>query len=106
MSRNHIVIDIVTGQQTVVPYTPQEEAQADLDKAADDLAQAPIIAASQRKADFKADPNYQTMLTQLKAATPGQVSAYITNNVIDLPSARAMLIKLALIVAVLANGNS
>jgi hypothetical protein len=59
-----------------------------------------------RKTAFKADPNYQTMLAQLKSATPAQVSTYITNNVTDLASARAMLIKLALIVAVLANGNS
>lgn len=66
---------------------------------------APGLATAKRISDFKADANYQTLLTQLKAATPAQVSSYITNQVTDLPSARAMLIKMALVLALVANGS-
>lgn len=96
---------MIPGSQETVPYTVEEEAQADLDKAADDAAQIPIVAATQRKATFKSDANYQTMLAQLKQATPAQVQTYITNNVTDLASARAMLVKFALVLALVANGS-
>ncbi len=65
----------------------------------------PDTSAADRRAAFKADANYQTMLAQLKAATPAQVQSYINSSVTDLPSARAMLIKLALVVALVANGS-
>lgn len=65
----------------------------------------PDTSAQTRRAAFLADANYQALLAQLKAATPAQVSTYITTNVTDLPSARAMLIKMALILALVANGS-
>lgn len=70
-------------------------------------AHDPNISSSQgsRYAAFKADVNYQALLAQLKAATPAQVQSYITTNVTDLPSARAMLIKIALVLALVANGS-
>lgn len=74
--------------------------QADID-----AVFAPAVAAQARVTAFKADANYVAMLAALKVATPAQVSTYITTNVTDLPSARAMLIKLALIVALVANGS-
>lgn len=77
-----------------------QPTQADID-----AIYAPGIAAQTRKDAFKADANYQTMLAQLKQATPAQVATYITNNVTDLASARAMLVKLALVLALVANGN-
>lgn len=39
MSRSRTVIDVVTGEQSVVPYTPEEEAEADA--AAEAAANAP-----------------------------------------------------------------
>lgn len=96
---------VVPGSQSVVLFSAQEEAQADIDKTADDAAQVPIVAAQTRKDAFKADANYQALLAQLKQATPAQVQTYITNNVTDLASARAMLVKFALVLALVANGG-
>lgn len=79
---------------------PTPPVQADID-----AIYAPGIAAQARNSAFKTDANYQALLAQLKAATPAQVSTYITQNVTDLPSARAMLIKMALILALVANGS-
>jgi len=65
----------------------------------------PDTSARDRVAAFKADASYQALLNQLKSATPAQVQSYITSNVTDLASARAMLIKIALVLALVANGN-
>jgi hypothetical protein len=56
-----------------------------------------------RAANFLADPNRQALITQLQTATPAQITAFITNNVTDLASARAMLVKFALVLALVAN---
>lgn len=100
MARNHIVTDVSTGLQTVVPYTPQEEADADTQKAADDLAQAPIIAETQRKAGLSADANVLALLTQAKTASNAQIDTWLTNNVTTLAQARTVLGALVKFVAV------
>lgn len=65
MARNRIVIDLVTGKQSVVRYTPEEEAQADLDKAVDDAAQTPIIADQQRIAAIRANARTAAIVNAL-----------------------------------------
>lgn len=60
------------------------------------------VAAAQRIAAFQADTNRQAMLAALTSATPAQVQTYINNNFTDLPSAKVMLYKIALILATLA----
>lgn len=82
-------------------WTPQIVAAW---KATHPFIPAPAPTSDQiRFAAFQADANRQAILAALLAATPAQVSSYITTNVTDLPSARAMLIKLALVLATLAN---
>lgn len=66
MARTHIVVDLKTGQQSVVPYTTEEEAQADLDKAADDAAQAPLIIQQQRIAAVKLNARRQALVTAIQ----------------------------------------
>lgn len=48
-----------------------------------------------------ADADRQALLSAIRTATPGQIKTYIQNNVTDMPSARLMLIRLTLLVAVL-----
>ncbi len=69
MTRTHTVVDLATGQQTEVPYTPQEEIDADAAKAAYDLAQAPIITAQQRAAAFLADKDLGDFRALIASAT-------------------------------------
>lgn len=78
---------IVAAWQTAHPYV-----------APDPVA----VAAAQRIAAFQSDTNRQAMLAALTSATPAQVQTYINNNVTDLPSAKVMLYKIALILATLA----
>jgi hypothetical protein len=52
-----------------------------------------------RVTQFDSDAERRDFIMQIMNATPEQIKTYITNNVTDLPSARAMLIKLALLVA-------
>lgn len=84
----------------LVDYTGAVPVQADVD-----AFFAPALAVAARTQAFQADAGYQTLLAQLRAATPAQVTNYINTNVVDLPTARTMLAKLALIVALLANGG-
>lgn len=68
------------------------------------IAPDPVqIANQQRQTAFQADNNRQAMITALTSATPAQLQTYINNNVTDLPSARLMLYRLALVVATLAS---
>lgn len=64
MARTHIVID-ATGTITTVPYTPQEEADADAQKAADDLAQAPMIAQQQKVSAIRINARRQALLNAI-----------------------------------------
>lgn len=43
MPREHASIDSVTGEQTLVPYTPEEEAAADAEQAAWEAEQAAYV---------------------------------------------------------------
>lgn len=77
MSRNHIVTDLQTGQQTTVPYTAQEEADADAAKTADDAAQAPLIVAAERRSNLTNDATLRQFVQTLKGFhTPIDVQAY------------------------------
>lgn len=100
MTRTRTVIDATTGDQTTVPYTPQEETDADAAKAADDLVQAPIIANQQRRVGLSADPNFTALMTQAASSTNAQIDTWLTNNVTTLPQARTVLGALIKIVAV------
>lgn len=83
----------------IVPMTAAEEAQADADAAARDLA----LAADQARraelaaidADIGADPLFQKLMT----ATPAEIRAWMTANVTNLATAIPVLSKMAVILA-------
>lgn len=54
-----------------------------------------------REEAFVNDPDRAILVERLRNATPAQIKTYITNNVTNLAQAREMLIKLALVVAIL-----
>lgn len=66
MARTHIVVDVTTGQLTSVPYTAAEEAQADIDKAADDAVQAPLILQQQRTNAVKLNARRQALVAAIQ----------------------------------------
>lgn len=52
-----------------------------------------------RTANFYADSQRAVLLERLQNATPQQIETYITQNVTDLASARAMLVRVAKVLA-------
>lgn len=78
MARNHIVTDVTTGLTTVVPYTAQEEIDADAAKAADDLAQAPIIAEQVRRAALKGNARAVVLINALTTKDDVALNAAVT----------------------------
>lgn len=61
---------------------------------------APPPTAKKIRADaFKADIDRKALINAIKNATPAQIKTYINNNVTDLASARTMLYRLTLLVA-------
>lgn len=56
-----------------------------------------------RLATFQSDTNRQAILAAIGNATPAQVASYVNNNVTDLASAKAMLVKITLLLATLAS---
>lgn len=54
-----------------------------------------------RAQQFAADSVRQVMVDQLRTATPDQIKTFIQNNVTDLASARVMLTRLALAIALI-----
>lgn len=82
-SRFQVLIDRWQVVKNTPPPPPTPEEQAAID----------------RINTFKADSTRQQLIDQLKTATPDQIKTYINNNVTDLASAKQMLIRLALAVA-------
>jgi len=99
MSRNHIVLNLLTGQQSVVPYTVDEEAAADAANAADVAAQAPVMADAARVAAIRANARRQALIAAIMQTDDAGILTYINNNVTDLASAKVMLANIALLVA-------
>lgn len=66
------------------------------------LASQPQSQGHIRNEAFNADVDLQDLLARLTAATPDQIKTYVTNNVTDLASARALLMKILLILSTLA----
>lgn len=91
---------LVNGAWTNVPYTPAEEAAADLLKQADDLAQAPIIAEQQRRDGLAASADYTDLLNRAKTASSAQIDTWLTANVTNLAQARVVLGAIIKLIAV------
>lgn len=54
MELTKIVVDCTTGEQSIIPLTPEEIAQLEADRAAAETAEAERVAAEQAAADAKA----------------------------------------------------
>ena len=65
----------------------------------------PVVATEQasaaRVAQFLADTDRQTLLANFLTATPAQIKTYVNNNVTDLASAKVLLQRILLLVAVI-----
>ncbi len=96
MSR--IVIDLKTGEQTVVELTPDEIADAQARTAAEQPAIAQRIADAEASSAAKADAT----IAYLVSHTPAECYAKVQTDVTDLASARQMIGRLAMAVSVLA----
>ena len=68
MTRYHRVIDLATGRETSVPYTPEEEATADA-AAASELAVLPTLLPYQFRAMLKLSGKEQQLMAVLDALT-------------------------------------
>ena len=60
-------------------------------------------AAQLRLQAFQSDSNRQAILAAISNATPAQVATYVNNQVTDLASAKAMLVKVVLLLATVAS---
>jgi hypothetical protein len=58
-----------------------------------------------RLANLKGDALAVEMLDRLRTATPTQISTYVDNNVLDIASARTMLKRILLVLALIAGGG-
>lgn len=72
------------------PLTPQEQAEKDANDARD-----------AREGEFKADTERQTLIDQLKTATPAQIDTWVNNNVQNLADARRVLKMLIKVLAII-----
>lgn len=99
MSR--IVFDLKTGQQVVVPLTPEEEADAVARTAAEQAEQAPIIASRAALIAAKSEAQADNIVQYLRDHTPAECAQYVQGNVTDLASAKAFLKKVAIVLCVL-----
>jgi len=68
----------------------------------DPYVEDPEVAAQRgRRENFNADTMRQELLTQLRNATPDQINTYVNNQVTDLASARTLLKKILLVIAII-----
>lgn len=63
----------------------------------------PPSASQIRYQAFQSDSNRQAILAAISTATPAQVATYVNNQVTDLASAKAMLVKVVLLLATVAS---
>lgn len=98
---NRIVFDLKTGQQVVVPLTPEEEADAVARTAAEQAEQAPIIAARSVLIAAKTEAQADNIVQYLRDHTPTECEQYVQNSVTDLASAKAFLKKVAIVLCAL-----
>lgn len=88
------------GTITLVDPTPEEIAAKEL-MAEQVLAQRQAREALKtREQTFVADTDRQELLNQLLTATPAQIKNYVNNNVTDLASAKILLSKIILLLAI------
>ena len=59
-----------------------------------------------RKAALAGEAAADNFIDQLRSATPTQIKNFVTTNVTDLPTARALLVRLAVAVAYALNGGA
>lgn len=100
---NRIVINVTTGEQTVVPLTAEEIADAQARTAAE--ATSPARLAEEAASAAKAYAGADAVVQYLRDHTPAECEAYVMANVTDLPSARALLAKFAVALCVLTKQN-
>lgn len=93
------------------PNLTQAEYQKILDEQAAWEAERPArekadAERATRKAAVDTEAASDTFIDALRGATPDQIKTWVTNNVTDLPSAKAALAKLACAVAYALNGGT
>lgn len=96
---NRIIVDVRTGEQSVVSLTPEEEADAAARTAAEDAVEAPkraeLVAIAQIRDAVKADVTTQNFFTKTDAEIMTFVRTQIdAQGVTDLASAKAALVKM------------
>ena len=99
MARTRIVKDLSTKELVVVPYTAQEEAEADAVFAADELAQAPIRADEQRRTAIKSNSRRQVIMNFINTHTDAEIEAYALAASNTQAKASRLLADIALIIA-------
>lgn len=102
--RTEIQIDVRTGETRIIPFTAKAEAFYDAEDARIRAAAAAKELAQTQRAAVAADP-FCEELALLKTATPAQIKNYIDGQVTDLASARVMLKRMALLLAVVVREN-
>lgn len=100
---DRIEINVKTGEQVVVPLTPEEAAAALARTAAE--ATNPVRLQQQADAIAHAEAKADTVVQYLRDHTPAECESYVQINVTDLASARQMLKKFAVALCVLAKQN-
>ena len=97
---NRIEINLSTGAQMVVPLTAEEIDDAQVRTAAEQVGPIRLrhIADTDAANTAKAD----TVVQFLRDHTPTECQQYVQDNVTDLPSARALMKKFAVVLCVLA----
>lgn len=98
MANFHVIKNAQTGEVSSVPFTPEEEAAAMAEQEAAAVMQTKREAEAVARLAVKTD----SFVQQFISMTPAEVAAYVTGNVTDLASARALLRRLSLMVLVLA----
>jgi hypothetical protein len=71
----------------------------------DPLPTAEQIARAERRAALASEAEVDALIEALRSATPAQIVNWVQNNVTDLPSARAVLARLAVAVAYALSGG-
>lgn len=101
MARFHLVVNAQTNQETLVPYTPEEESAADV------IAQAMAERASLLAADneVKNTAKADAVINYLVTHTPAEIVAYVNSNVANLAEARNLLGKLAVAISAIARNQ-
>lgn len=77
---NKIVIDVQTGEQSVIPLTPEEEADAAARTAAEEAIEAPKRAELAAQQALRAETKATAMFAAIQTATLTQINDWIDTN--------------------------